>query len=132
MPLTKNIIFDWDDINYFKKDEFTCNCGCGLNNISQELVFNLDEARDIAQIPFKINSASRCKKHNQSKEVGGVKNSSHCKGLAVDISCSNDEFRFIMVSALLNVGFKRVLIYSTFIHVDIDTDKPHPILKLMK
>ena len=124
------MIIDWSDINYFKDYEFTCKCGCGLNNISEELVFNLDEARDISQIPFKINSACRCEKHN--KKVGGVKDSSHCKGLAVDIACNDDERRFIMVSALLKVGFKRILIYDTFIHVDIDLEKSFPILQIKK
>ena len=63
------MIIDWSDINYFKDYEFTCKCGCGLNNISEELVFNLDEARDISQIPFKINSACRCEKHNKKQQV---------------------------------------------------------------
>lgn len=121
---------DWSNIDYFKEDEFECECGCGLNNIDVTLVSLLDHARHFAEIPFKINSACRCEVHN--KNVGGVKDSSHCKGLAVDISCRSDERRFSMVSALLKVGFKRVLIYDTFIHVDIDLDKPNPILKLMK
>lgn len=121
---------DWSDINYFKDYEFTCKCGCCLNNISQELVFNLDEARDISQIPFKINSACRCEKHN--KKVGGVKDSSHCKGLAVDIACNDDKRRFIIVSALISVGFNRIIIYDTFIHVDIDMEKSNPILQIKK
>lgn len=123
-------MFDWSEMNYFKEDEFTCKCGCGLNNMNENFIFTLDEARDIAQIPFKINCGCRCEKHN--KEVGGVKDSAHTKGLAVDIAAPDDRTRFSIVSALLEVGFKRVLLYDTFIHCDIDLDKPNPILKIMK
>lgn len=120
----------WSDINYFKESDFACKCGCGFNCISEELVFNLDEARSIAQIPFIVKSGCRCEVHNIAE--GGEKDSSHKKGLAVDISCRSDERRFSIVSALLKVGFKRILIYDTFIHVDIDLDKPNPIIKIMK
>lgn len=123
-------MFDWSEVNHFKKEEFTCKCGCGLNNMNEEFIFTLDEARDIAQIPFKINCGFRCEKHN--KEVGGVTDSAHTKGLAVDISTPSDSVRFNIVSALLSQGFKRVLLYDTFIHCDMDLSKPNPILKIMK
>jgi len=123
-------MFDWSEFNYFKKEEFTCKCGCGLNNIDENFVFCLDEARDVAGIPFKINSACRCESHN--KKIGGVKDSAHVKGIAVDISARDDKSRFIIVSALLAMGFKRVLLYDTFIHVDMDLTKVKPILKIMK
>ena len=124
------ILIDWSKLKNFKESEFTCNCGCGLNNINDDVVLMLDTARELAQVPFKINSACRCEKHN--KMVGGVTDSAHCKGLAVDISARDDRSRFIIVSALMKVGFTRVLIYDTFVHVDMDLSKPNPILKLMK
>ncbi|MBN1839484.1 MAG: peptidase M15 [Campylobacterales bacterium] len=123
-------MIDWQKIKHFKKEEFTCKCGCGLNNISDELVLALDIARKNSNFPFIINSACRCETHN--KKIGGVKDSAHVKGLAVDISIPDDTVRFIIVSALLNVGFKRVLMYDTFIHVDVDLTKPQFILKIMK
>ena len=123
-------MIDWSKIKHFKKEEFTCNCGCGFNNINDDFVDMLDNARFFTKIPFKINSACRCEKHN--KMVGGVTDSAHCKGLAVDISVRDDRARFIIISALLEVGFSRVLIYDTFVHVDMDLTKPNPILKLMK
>ena len=120
----------WDVVRHFENDEFTCRCGCDNNGISKPLVLMLDDARELAQIPFKINSGFRCLKHNE--KIGGVKDSSHCKGLAVDIACNDDKRRFFIVSALISVGFKRILIYDTFIHVDIDLEKPNPIIKIMK
>ena len=122
-------MFDTEKVKYFKSSEFVCKC-CGENQISSDLVYLLDKARNLAGIPFRINCGYRCKKHN--KEVGGVEDSSHCKGLAVDISADGDVSRFRIVEALLNVGFKRVLLYSTFIHCDIDLEKLNPILKIMK
>ena len=117
-------------LRHFKDEEFTCKCGCEVNGISKALVFMLDNARELAKIPFKINSGFRCVKHN--KKVGGVKDSSHVKGLAVDIACDDEKQRFIMLSALLKIGFKRILIYDTFIHVDIDLEKFNPILQIKK
>lgn len=119
---------NWKYIRNFKKEEFECKCGCGLNNIDFELVNMLDNARWLAKLPFVINSPCRCQEYN--KKVGGVENSSHCKGLAVDIACDNVFNRFNIVSSLLEVGFKRILIYKTFIHVDIDLDKSYPIIEL--
>lgn len=123
-------MINWSEVKHFKQEEFTCKCGCGFNNINDELVLLLDIARGLAKVPFSINSACRCDKHN--KQIGGVEDSAHTKGLAVDISTLSDSVRFAVVSALLKVGFKRVLMYSTFVHVDEDLTKPNPILKIMK
>jgi len=130
MPLTNNALIDWSQIKHFKESEFTCNCGCGLNNIHKEVVLLLDSARDMAQIPFRINCGCRCEKHN--KEVGGVEDSAHIKGYAVDISARDDKSRFIIVSALIKSGFNRVIVYDTFVHCDLDFTKPNPLLKIMK
>ena len=81
----------------------------------------IDEARDIANIPFKITSGYRTRKRN--KKVGGVANSSHLKGLAADIRCKDSKSRCIILNALLEVGFNRIGIAKTFIHCDIDASK---------
>lgn len=85
----------------------------------------LDDARDLASTPFKVNSGYRCSVHN--KNIKGSPTSSHLKGLAADIATPNSHTRYLILKALLNVGFKRIGIYKTFIHVDIDTDKPQEI-----
>lgn len=86
----------------------------------------IDEARTTANIPFKINSGFRTEKHN--KKVGGVKGSSHTRGFAADIKCVDSNSRFIILSALISVGFNRIGIYKTFIHCDIDNDKPRNMI----
>jgi len=86
----------------------------------------LDEARDIAGIPFKISSGYRTKKHN--KAVGGVEGSSHTLGLAVDIHCNNSISRMIIIKAALEAGITRIGIASNFIHLDVDEDKPQNVI----
>jgi len=107
---------------YFHLSEFTCKDGCGLNNAHPDLVDMLDEARDIAQIPFLITSGSRCRRHN--KLAGGTRTSSHLAGLAADIAAIHNHTRWLLVESLLMAGFTRIGIAKTFIHVDIDDSKP--------
>ena len=74
----------WDDIKYFKKSEFDCKCGCGLNNIDLKLVNILDEIREYFGKPCIITSGCRCQKYNDSLK-GSIKNSKHVQGKACDI-----------------------------------------------
>ena len=101
---------------YFKEIE---------TNMSKEFLFVLDEAREIAGIPFVINSAYRSPEHPLS-----IKNpsSSHIKGLAVDIKATDSNTRFKIVKALIEVGFNRIGIADTFIHVDLDLDKTQNVI----
>lgn len=79
---------NWENvIKHFKKSEFTCKCGCGLNNIQLDVVKIADEVREHFGSPAIVTSGTRCEKHN--KEVGGVSNSRHLKGKAVDMYVQN-------------------------------------------
>ena len=98
---------------YFKEYEIV--------GLEKHLVEMLDNAREYAQIPFIINSGRRDVKTNE--EAGGVYDSAHLKGLAVDIMCKTSDDRFLIVSSLLQAGFKRIGIGKTFIHCDIDHTK---------
>lgn len=73
----------WDNIKHFKKTEFTCKCGCGLNNIDLKLVKVLEEIRNHFGQPCTVTSGCRCKTHNA--RVGGVQGSRHVVGKAADI-----------------------------------------------
>lgn len=87
-----------------------------------DFVNKLDKARDIAKIPFVINSGYRTLLHN--KKVGGVENSSHTKGLAADIRTTNENEKKIIAKGLYEVGFIRLGFGQNFIHVDLDFSKP--------
>jgi uncharacterized protein YcbK (DUF882 family) len=93
--------------------------------MSKKFLIMLDKARDIAGIPFKINSGYRTMVHNA--EIGGVSNSSHLSGLAADVSCKESRHRFIMIAAFIAAGFTRIGIAKTFIHVDCDKDKDQSV-----
>ena len=111
---------------YFDRAEFGCPCGCGENKISDELIDKLENAREYARRPFRINSGYRCANHNA--EIGGSPTSSHLKGLAADIHCVNGQDRYFIMQALFRADFRRIEDAPTWIHVDIDLDKPNPTL----
>lgn len=110
-------------LRYFKELEFkNAKPSCSLDDMSEEFMLKLDEARSICCVPFVINSAYRSPEYE--KQHGRSGSSSHCKGLAVDISCTDSVSRLKMLLALLAVGFRRIGIYPTFLHVDSDISKP--------
>ncbi len=68
---------------YFEDKEFTCKCGCGTNKQKNGIKKIADDIRGHFGKPAYINSGTRCSKHN--KNVGGVSNSQHLYGNAIDI-----------------------------------------------
>ncbi len=70
-----------------------------------------------------INSGARSAFWNS--KVGGVSNSSHkmpfCK--AVDIKAPSKAIRNRLVLVARNIGFKRIGVGNTFVHLDTDTNK---------
>ena len=109
---------------YFNLTEFYCKCGREHKEqiIDERLIIKLDLAREIAGIPFVVTSGYRCVPHNEG--VGGKVSSAHLIGKATDIRAKGSSSRFLILSALLSVGFTRIGIGDNFIHVDIDEDKP--------
>ncbi|MCI9063291.1 MAG: hypothetical protein HFJ17_01625 [Clostridia bacterium] len=83
----RNNQLSWNNIKHFKQSEFTCKCGCGLNNMDLKVVKIADEIREHFGQPCIVNSGTRCIKHN--KKVGGVSNSRHLTGKAVDLYVKN-------------------------------------------
>ncbi|OFW47581.1 MAG: hypothetical protein A2163_00740 [Actinobacteria bacterium RBG_13_35_12] len=109
----------------FKREDFNCKCGCGLNNISMLLVELLQEARDELVYPITISSGCRCESHN--KHVGGKPESEHLIGLGVDVGCHTSQYRYLILPLLLK-RFNRVGIGSNFIHIGIDKFKPQDVV----
>tara|TARA_R110000787_G_scaffold16595_7_gene50062 strand:- start:819 stop:1172 length:354 start_codon:yes stop_codon:yes gene_type:complete len=115
-------------IKYFKPSEFQCCCGNCYDVINQGSLSRLDLAREMADVPFKINSSWRCKEKNT--EEGGKTNSAHLRGTAFDISCVHSSQRFTILHALLDAGFTRIGIAKTFIHADDDSELPNEVMWL--
>ena len=114
-------------MKYFKDSEFSCRCGCGMSikDMDTGLLEKLEEARELAGVPFIVSSGCRCAQHNAT--CGGVKASAHTRGMAVDLRCVSSADRFAMLRALFAVGFRRVELAPTWIHVDVDDSKPQDV-----
>jgi uncharacterized protein YcbK (DUF882 family) len=107
------------ELKHFKLSEFDSPDLPGSGkNMNPDFLKRLDEAREIAGVPFKINSGFRTEAHNT--KVNGKPNSSHLRGYAADIHCHDPRWKFKILDSLLKVGFDRIGIYKTFIHVDCD------------
>ncbi len=103
---------------YFKEEE--------VEGLLPDLVFKLDRARELFGSEIVITSGYRNPSKNES--AGGVKDSAHTTGKAVDIRISADPFmRCKLAWALGRAGFDRVLFYTRHAHADVDKDKPTPI-----
>lgn len=112
-------------MKYFEKLEFRCPC-CKKVDMNADFLNLLDRARDLAGIPFIINSGYRCWTHN--KMSGGSASSSHLKGLAVDIRAKTSGQKYLIVKGLLDVGITRIGISDKFIHADVDKAKDREVL----
>ena len=112
---------------HFTEAEFRrCTPPCSLQDMDQQLMRQLDAAREAAGIPFVLNSAYRSVAYEKSKGRAGT--SSHCKGLAVDIRCNSDANRWKVVAALMDNGFTRIGIGRTYVHADLDRAKTQRVI----
>ncbi len=109
--------------------EFICPC-CYGEGVTDDLIFHLQLAHNLLpkHSVIIITSSYRCEKHNKDPKVGGSDTSSHLKGLAADIKCEDSTYRFHLLNALIQVGFKRIGIGADFIHVDLDESKPQYVI----
>lgn len=112
----------WESIKYFNSAEFDSPDMPGSGEaMNPKFIKLLEYARRTAGIPFHINSGYRTGEHNE--KVGGIIGSAHTKGLAADIQAKTSFDRYVILKSLMSVGFNRIGIYSTFIHVDMDSEK---------
>ena len=91
--------------NHISHKETACKCGCGLNRMSDEIIDRAEVARAMVnvcyygwtpdgwnhkpEIKLHITSGTRCKAHNDSKDVGGAKNSEHIVHTAPCSTCNS-------------------------------------------
>ena len=106
-------------IQFFTEDELKCKCGCGILNMTDQHLKNIDVLRYAIGLKLKVTSGCRCKEHN--KNVGGVTTSRHeCttkQADATDLTCENI-VRLFNTARQLGI-FKEVILYekSDFVHV---------------
>lgn len=116
---------NWDNVKYFRKEEFTCKCGCKMNNIDLRLIKVLDEIREHFEEACIVTSGCRCSKHN--KAVGGVQGSRHVLGKAADIYIKGVSANTLLsyTKQLVNEGTLRYTYTNNsnmngVVHIDIE------------
>jgi len=113
----------WDTIRHFKRVEFECRCGRRYCNgfpveIDRTLIRVADRIRSHFGKPATVSSGVRCSRHNSN--VGGVANSRHKLGKAMDFSVSG-----VSSSTLLAYVKKQpeiryaYAIDSLYVHMDV-------------
>ena len=118
----------WDEIEFFDREEFRCQCGGKYCNgfpvePQEQLVRTVDEIRRRLGVPVQIVTAGgsgvRCPQHNSSPQVGGVANSLHLTGNAADLHSRKtpQEMYRVAEEVLGNTG--ELGLYSWGIHVGI-------------
>lgn len=109
----------WDKIKYFKKSEFACKCGCGTCNMSQKLIEIADDVREHFGAPITVSSGHRCKTHNA--RVGGVSNSRHLSGKAMDFSVRGKSAAQVLEYVQKIPGIRYAYaIDSNWVHMDVE------------
>lgn len=113
----------WDSIKYFKRSEFKCKCGGKYCNgypveMQEKVVKAADKVRAHFGKPMTVSSGIRCTKHNAA--VGGVSNSRHLQGKAIDFTVSGFSSSMILayVQTLPEIRYAYA-IDSNFVHMDI-------------
>lgn len=103
-----------------------CAPASKIEDLNPRFVEKLIFAQKYAGFQFTINSAYRSQGYEREKGRKG--DSSHCKGLAVDISTCDSHTRFKVVLACAFANICRIGIGKNFVHVDDDETKAHPII----
>lgn len=113
----------WDAIKYFTKGEFKCHCGgkyCnGFQAEPQEkLVRAADKVREHFGAPATVSSGCRCTRHNSA--VGGVSNSRHLSGKAMDFCIRGKSSAQVLafVQTLPEIRYAYA-IDGSYVHMDI-------------
>ena len=112
--------------NYFKPEEVE-----GLDN---EFIAKLEKARHLSGVPFVITSGKRNSDGNAT--VGGVQDSAHLSGRAVDLRSQDSRTHFKIVEGAILAGIRRIGVYRnqegspSHIHLDDSVDLPQEVLWL--
>lgn len=109
--------------DHFKASEFKCADGTSPYPISRNLVLGLEALRLRAGAGIKITSGYRSPAHNA--RVGGVADSQHIFGRAADIQCKSILDMFKLANLAYAVGFRRIGVSPTFIHVDVGSGESY-------
>lgn len=118
----------WDEIEFFKREEFRCKCGGKYCNgfpaePSEQTARYADEIRRRLKVPLPVNSGLRCEVWNRLKD--GESQSQHMTGHACDIGApagvTPEEMYRVAEEVIGDTG--GIGIYTWGIHIDDRTTK---------
>ena len=112
----------WEEVQYFKKDEFRCRCGKFCDGFptqpERKLLFLADRVRGHFGSPMIVSSGVRCEKHNAN--VGGAAASRHMSGKAMDFTVrgktASEVLKFVQGQSDVRYCYA---IDGNYVHMDI-------------
>lgn len=112
---------------YFKLSEFSTPGMDNGDKMDRDFVATLDSIRSDFGKPMRVTSGYRTKAYNEDLIARGYKasrTSSHLKGVAADIACTNSKDRIRLIEIAIKHNIRRIGVSSKFLHFDDDADKP--------
>lgn len=112
----------WNGIVHFRREEFACKCGQFCDGWPAEMDRRVVEAADAVRTHFGaaaiVSSGLRCPRHNAN--VGGVSNSRHMQGKAMDFRISGKTAREVLsfVQQLPQIRYAYA-INDRYVHMDV-------------
>ena len=114
----------WDGIKYFDRSEFGCHCGGKYCNgfpaePREKLIVVADRVRETLGAPATVSSGVRCSRHNSA--VGGVSNSRHLEGKAMDFSVRGKTSAQVLAVVQQQPEIRYAYaIDGSYVHMDIE------------
>lgn len=113
----------WEEIKYFTRDEFKCKCGKHCDGFPAEpkelLIRTADRVRAHFGAAAIVSSGVRCFTHNAS--VGGVSNSRHLSGKAMDFCVSGKTAAQVLAYVQQQPGIRYAYaIDRSYVHMDVE------------
>lgn len=112
----------WDEIVYFDKSEFACKCRkCGGFPVEpkEKLIRVADRVRKHFGTAATVSSGVRCATHN--KNVGGVSNSRHLQGKAMDFDIAGKTAAQVLAYVQQQPEIRYAyVIDNDYVHMDIE------------
>jgi len=121
----------WASIKHFEPEEFDSpdQEGSGFLKMQVPFVQKLDALREKVGFRLVVNSGFRSISYN-ARLRDSVDGSAHCLGCAVDLACRDSRTRFLVLKAALELGFQRMGIGPTFVHLDDDITRASEVVWL--
>ena len=108
---------NWADYPYFTKAEFDCKHS-GKNEMQPEFMAKIQLLREKYGRPIRITSGYRHWTHPVEARKGHT-TGEHTRGTCADIACTSGAERYEIIRLALQLGFPRIGIAKTFIHLGI-------------